>query len=107
MICTGCGNGWWEDPTEQCDDWNTLSGDGCSSTCTTEFGYTTPWSLFGIGESQSFSICGDGFGVNSTTDTCDSGVNIGCNATCTGPLPGYTCTVATPTSASVCVNTPP
>lgn len=34
-----CGNG-LSDPTEQCDDKNNNNGDGCSSTCQTEPGYT-------------------------------------------------------------------
>lgn len=32
-----CGNETLESPPEQCDDGNTTSGDGCSSTCQTEF----------------------------------------------------------------------
>jgi cysteine-rich repeat protein len=35
---TVCGNGLLE-ATEQCDDGNTVEGDGCSSTCTVENGF--------------------------------------------------------------------
>lgn len=36
-----CGNGRLESG-ETCDDWNTVSGDGCSSTCQTEARYSCP-----------------------------------------------------------------
>ena len=54
--------------TEQCDDGNTASGDGCSSTCQTE----------------SASTCGDGT-VQVATEQCDDGNTTsgdGCSATC-------------------------
>ena len=39
-ICTLlCGNGALE-PSEECDDYNTLDGDGCTSTCIVESGYS-------------------------------------------------------------------
>ncbi len=34
-VCSKCGNG-VKDPQEECDDGNSISGDGCSSTCKTE-----------------------------------------------------------------------
>ena len=36
VLAAVCGNGVWESPPEQCDDGNTTSGDGCSSTCQLE-----------------------------------------------------------------------
>jgi len=58
-----CGNGIAE-AGEQCDDGNTVSGDGCSATCTLEF-------------------CGDGT-VNGS-EVCDDGNNVsgdGCSSDC-------------------------
>jgi cysteine-rich repeat protein/VCBS repeat-containing protein len=52
-------------PYEDCDDGNTVSGDGCDETCTQE-------------------ICGNG--VQQGNEQCDDGNNIsgdGCDATCT------------------------
>ena len=37
-----CGDGVAQGPTEQCDDGNVLSGDGCSSTCTLEPAFHAP-----------------------------------------------------------------
>jgi cysteine-rich repeat protein len=34
-----CGNGRRDQINESCDDFNSLSGDGCSSGCLTEYGY--------------------------------------------------------------------
>jgi cysteine-rich repeat protein len=58
---------------ETCDDGNTTSGDGCSSTCTVE-----PHSC----------VCGDG--VQDLTEACDDGNTTsgdGCSSTCTIELP--------------------
>lgn len=58
-----CGNGTIESP-EECDDGNTVSGDGCSSGCKKEF-------------------CGDG--VVQSGEQCDDGNNTngdGCDSTC-------------------------
>jgi cysteine-rich repeat protein len=59
-----CGNGVVE-PGEQCDDGNTVSGDGCSATCQNEV------------------VCGDG--VVEGDEECDDGNTVsgdGCSATC-------------------------
>lgn len=62
---------------EECDDGNTVDGDGCSSTCLTESGAER---------------CGDG--VTSGDEECDDGDNNnaaygGCTPTCTfGPFCG-------------------
>jgi len=60
---TGCGNG-VKDPGEECDDGNTISGDGCSAQCKLE--------------------CGDG--VIEGNEQCDDGNTVsgdGCDANCT------------------------
>ena len=48
-------------------------------------------------------ICGDGIGVNKTTDWCDEGSSpVGCNSKCDGLKGTKNCTEATLTSPSVC-----
>jgi len=43
------------------------------------------------------TICGDGIGVNATTDWCDEGaVFKGCNTDCNGTVGAFSCTEATP-----------
>ncbi len=51
-----CGNGSL-DPGEQCDDGNTVSGDGCSASCTIEPFYTCPTPGKAC---KSSIVCGDG-----------------------------------------------
>ena len=93
---------------EQCDDGNTFSGDGCSSTCQLEAGFTctnvsnpvpTDWATF---HSTCTTVCGDGKVMGS--ETCDDGSNdgIGCASGCMGVAVGYTCTAGSTTTASVC-----
>ncbi len=65
-----CGNGQLQ-AGEACDDGNTVSGDGCSATCTIEV-----------------AVCGNG--VRQGTETCDDGNTIswdGCSATCAVEIP--------------------
>ncbi|WP_431603497.1 DUF4215 domain-containing protein [Corallococcus macrosporus] len=66
-------------PGEQCDDGNTASGDGCSSTGTVEAGYlcNVPGNACSLA-----SLCGNG-AVN-TGELCDNGgtAGNGCTATC-------------------------
>ncbi|CAN5736993.1 hypothetical protein BH11MYX3_BH11MYX3_16420 [soil metagenome] len=75
--CYTCGDGKIEGP-ETCDDHGTTSGNGCSSTCTIEPGYSC------AGEpSVCAPICGDG--IIKGAETCDDGDafgNDGCSATC-------------------------
>lgn len=84
---------------ETCDDNNITSGDGCSSTCQVETGY----SCFGS-PSVCTSTCGDGI-VAPGVEQCDDG-NItngdGCNSVCTIE-PGYICSG----NPSVCTPAPP
>jgi cysteine-rich repeat protein len=39
-VCQLCGNGVWVADGEECDDGNTVSGDGCSSNCEVENGWS-------------------------------------------------------------------
>ena len=66
-----CGNG-IQDIGETCDDGNTVSEDGCSSTCQTE------------GNGGDDPYCGDG-AVNQASEQCDDGNTVsgdGCSSTC-------------------------
>jgi cysteine-rich repeat protein len=60
---------------EECDDGNTLSGDGCSSMCIAEF-------------------CGDGLVQAGLGEECDDGNTLsgdGCASDCSATEPGFTC----------------
>lgn len=76
-----CGNGIREG-TEQCEDKNSLSGDGCSATCAIEAGFTCT----GVPESvclPTVPLCGDGF--KQGTEECDDKNRINndaCTNTC-------------------------
>lgn len=85
-IKAGCGDGLITG-TEQCDDGNAVSGDGCSSSCQIESGFqcvtTQP--------SKCWAICGDG--IKTPTEKCDDGNTVGgdgCSATCNIEF-GYIC----------------
>lgn len=85
-VCSGqpdyCGSG-IQTPSEQCDDGNAVSGDGCSATCTSE-------------------RCGDGV-VSAPAEVCDDGNGMngdGCSVTCTVEY-GFVCN-AWPGQPSVC-----
>ena len=68
---TKCGNGKL-DPGEQCDDMNTMPGDGCSKICQIPAGWTC------TGEPSKCNmdgICGDG--ILGLGEECDDGVNNG------------------------------
>jgi fibro-slime domain-containing protein len=84
---------------EQCDDGNTTSGDGCSSTCAVESGYTCPTAG---ALCTRLAYCGNG--VVDGTDQCDDGNNVsgdGCSATCKVE-PGFACASTPPAPVSVC-----
>jgi cysteine-rich repeat protein len=80
LVSQSCGNG-TTDPDEDCDDGNTVSGDGCSDVCTLE------------------TTCGDG--VTEGREQCDDGnvaAGDGCSPVCTEERcgsgyvdPGETC----------------
>jgi len=84
-VCnTVCGDGVVIASNETCDDQNTASSDGCSSSCTTEFGF-----LCSGAPSVCTTTCGDG--KKASSEQCDDGSNdgIGCLIGCTGPAVGY------------------
>lgn len=60
-----CGDGIWDSTTEECDDANPSSGDGCSFSCTIEAGYTCTNAL-------DLNTGGDGAGGQATVGTADS-----------------------------------
>ncbi|HTA21845.1 MAG TPA: DUF4215 domain-containing protein, partial [Polyangia bacterium] len=83
---------------EYCDDGNTANGDGCSSTCTLETGYTcsTPGTAC-----TRVAYCGDG--KLTGTEQCDDGNTVGgdgCSPTCVIEA-NYAC----PTPGTPCVST--
>lgn len=91
---TTCGNGIRES-SEQCDQGNINSGDGCSVMCTIEPG----WICVGS-PSVCTTFCGDG--LIAGAEQCDQGNFIngdGCGAVCQVE-PGFTCTG----SPSVCTS---
>ena len=76
VLAGTCGNSIVED-VEDCDDGNTASGDGCSSSCVMETGYSC--FLDGL----CISHCGDG--ILASGEVCDDGNRFdydGCSATC-------------------------
>ena len=80
QVTMTCGNGILEG-TEQCDDGNTVSGDGCSSTCHIEPHYTCPTPGKPCVHDV---ICGDG--IIEGVEQCDDGNTKngdGCSSTCT------------------------
>jgi fibro-slime domain-containing protein len=83
----GCGNG-MADPGEECDDSNTMGGDGCSAACRVEEGWTCP----AVGPCSAI-VCGDG--ILTSSKECDDGNTMsgdGCSATCQIE-PGWQCRV--------------
>lgn len=83
---------------ETCDDGNTVSNDGCSSTCTIETGFVCD----GRQPSVCRFACGDG-SVAATHETCDDGNTDngdGCNQYCFKE-PGYSCTTAKPNVCTI------
>lgn len=79
-ICSStCGDG-IKDDYEVCEDGNTKSGDGCSSTCAMETGYSCTGGSFGNADTCSI-LCGDG--KVTGTEKCDDGNNVrgdGCDS---------------------------
>lgn len=73
LLCQGCpGNPQcgdsYIDPDEECDDGNTVDGDGCASVCQLEAGYTCESSG---GVCQAEYVCGDG--IITVAEQCDDG----------------------------------
>ena len=87
-----CGNGVIESP-ETCDDGNTTSGDGCSSSCVRETGYQCPTPG---AKCTPIQYCGDG--VLNGVEQCDDG-NLKPGDCCDGTChqePNCTCVTPTP-----------
>jgi len=68
-----CGDGKKEDYYEACDDGNLMNGDGCSSVCEKESG----WTCLGATSPTVCQKCGNG--IREGTEVCDTG---GESATC-------------------------
>ncbi|CAI2381181.1 unnamed protein product [Moneuplotes crassus] len=106
-----CGDGFkaGEEISEQnCDDWNVIDGDGCSSLCKIESG----WRCQGSDklDPDEFNpdtcedICGDGKVVAPKDGYCDDHNDIdedGCSSEC-GVESGWTCTLGNADTASSC-----
>ena len=94
-----CGDG-LRSASENCDDGNTLSGDGCSSTCGPEAGWDCPTP----GQPcKRIGVCGDGLVDLVTAEQCDDGNTTGgdgCSPQCTVE-PDFAC----PTANAPCVST--
>ena len=85
---------------EECDDGNTVSGDGCSSTCAVEAGYTCPTPGKAC---KKIEFCGDGVVNLDIGEQCDDGNALsgdGCSAVCTIE-PNFFC----PTPGAPCIST--
>jgi cysteine-rich repeat protein len=85
-----CGNGAL-DPGEQCDDGNTVSGDGCSAICQVE----ADWTCVKPGQACAYlGTCGNG--VVTSNKACDDGNTAsgdGCAGDCKSVEPGFICRV--------------
>jgi fibro-slime domain-containing protein len=85
---------------EQCDDGNVNSGDGCSSSCAVEAGYTCPTPGM---KCKKIEYCGDSVVDLDLGETCDDGNTVagdGCSSLCQLE-PDYAC----PTAGMPCVST--
>ena len=75
--------------TEECDDGDTVSDDGCSSTCTVECGYTCSTAEPNVCS----TTCGDA--ILAGNEACDDGNSVsgdGCSGDCLAVQVGYSCT---------------
>jgi len=104
---TGCGDHWISE-SEECDDGNLISGDGCSSSCHYEDFFSCrrehlvkhrcPGNV-----SVCIPVCGDGTRVG--VEECDDGNNLGndgCDALCTIEKSNSSSLMATLTSRGPC-----
>jgi fibro-slime domain-containing protein len=99
----GCGDGINnQGGIEQCDDGNTLAGDGCNGACKVEPNWTCP----PAGPCMRSFKCGDG--IINPGEVCDDGNTTdgdGCNSTCTVQDARYTCMAGKPcVLSSICGN---
>lgn len=86
--CTArtCGDGLINPVVETCEDGNADSGDGCSSACVVETGYS-------CGPSGCTAVCGDGLLI-AGLEACDDGdanSGDGCSSTCSAIEVGWVC----------------
>lgn len=72
-----CGNGVRENG-ESCDDGNTKSGDGCTSSCQVMRG----WSCVKVTPDVCSPVCGDGITLSAACDDGNTFSNDGCSAAC-------------------------
>ena len=87
----GWGDGIVNQASEECDDGNTLPGDGCSGACTIEDFWKCPPKG---GACKSTVVCGDG--KLEGAEVCDDGNTVdgdGCSADCLVSDPSYDCSV--------------
>ena len=104
-----CGDGrriLWN-PAEQCDDNNTIAGDGCSPTCQIEVGFVCQGGSINTPDGC-VATCGDGLRVGD--EACDDGNTVsldGCRGDCAAIEDGYTCAGGSSASADTCVTCDP
>lgn len=87
-VSPSCGNGIGDSEFEECDDGNTLGGDGCSPTCRVEVG----WECQPTGACTLTGACGNG--DVSRIEACDDGNAVsgdGCSADCSQVEGGWAC----------------
>jgi cysteine-rich repeat protein len=92
-----CGDGHTDAPTEQCDDGNVRSADGCDAQCRIEPGFTCSGDPLVCAV-----VCGDG--KVGGRERCDDGgleAGDGCSRTCEVE-PGYACSGEPSTCATTC-----
>ncbi len=93
-----CGDG--RRVREECDDGNTVSGDGCSQECKVEEGYRCEGG--GIDRRDvCYERCGDGVNTQYECDDGNMSDGDGCNSVCKVEL-GWNCTKENSICKSVC-----
>lgn len=100
--CSICGDSTFSNPPEECDDGNTISGDGCTNDCTIEPGYTCSTTSPTVCQK-----CGDG--KRAGTEICDDGNTFaydGCSDKCILEK-GFTCAGGGPSQADTCTEVAP
>lgn len=106
-VCTEtCGDNYITH-SENCEDGNAVSLDGCDSTCNTEAHFTctdTPANAgTGTAITSCVEVCGDGFRVGTEAcDDADTDGTSGCKADCSGEVDGWHCSGGSTTAADVC-----
>ena len=81
FICLKCGNGVMQ-IDEECDDFNSENGDGCSDKCKIERYWVCNQNPL-VGYSECNTVCGDGYRLpNEICDDGNTNNNDGCLDTC-------------------------